>query len=513
MADANQDPSAQSAERKAMQAAWSLISDVLAGITRIRSKSQTYLPKYEDEGQGEYSRRLTTAPWRPEFSDALQGLASKPFSKDVGLKDGASERMKALTEDIDGRGNSLTAFAAETFRKAIAKGVHLILVDYPAMHRDEDGETVRPLSKAEEDAIGARPYWIQVQADDIVALYTRWDAGREIIDHLRIRECSVVREGFGEKTIERIRVYEPGVWEVYEKNETTKRWDRTSNGTISRGSKQVASVPAVLFFTGERLGELQVKPPLEELAHVQIELYQALSRQDEILTFASSPMLTANGMAQPLNQQNEPITVTVGPKSILFAPPGGDSGTPSWDYINPDAANIEQVRGHTQSIIADMRRLGMQPLTPQSGNPTATGQSIDAAKAHSAVQAWALGLKDAIEQAFVITAEWVNEEPTVEVHVSTDFSVVPFAQAPLQALKDARAARDISRPTYLDGLRRFDVLPQDFDQEADEQELAEEQQGLEPEEPIDPRTGQPLDPSGQGDDALSSLFDPSLLDA
>lgn len=513
MADESPDPSAQSAERKAMQNAWSLISDVLAGIARIRSCAQTYLPKYEDEGEKEYQRRLRTAPWRPEFADALQGLASKPFSKDVALKDGASDRMKDLAEDIDGRGNSLTAFSAETFRKGIAKGLHLVLVDYPAMHQGDEAEPARPLTKAEEAASGARPYWIQVQADDIVALYTRWDGGREIIDHLRIRECAVVRDGFAEKTIERIRVYEPGVWEVWEKDETTKRWERKSNGVIARGSTKASSVPAVLFFTGERLGEMQVKPPLEELAQCQIELYQALSRQDEILTFASSPMLTANGMAQPTDSNGAPVTVTVGPKSVLFAPPGAEGSTPSWDYISPDAANIEQVRGHVTSIISDMRRLGLQPLTPQSGNPTATGQSIEAAKSHSAVQAWALGLKDMIEQAFVITAEWLNEDTTVEAQISTDFSVVPFAQAPLQALATARAVRDISRPTYLDGLRRFDVLPQDFDQEADDQLLAEEQRGLEPEEPIDPRTGQPLDLSGEGDDALSNLFDPSLLDA
>ena len=120
---------------------------------------------------------------------------------------------------------------------------------------------------------------------------------------------------------------------------------------------------------------------------------------------------------------------------------------------------------------------------------TATGESIGAARAHSALQAWAIGLKDAFEQAYVFTAEWLGEEANVEVTVSTDFSVVPFAQAPLTALKDARTAKDISQRTYWDGLRRFDVLPQDFDPEAEEGKLAEELEGLEPEEAIDPRGG------------------------
>lgn len=490
MAEDKPNPSARSGERQAMDAAWTLISDVLAGAVAIREKGETYLPKYEGESVTEYGRRKKTAPWRPEFADALRALASKPFAKDVGFTGDPVPRVKDLAEDIDGRGNSQTAFAREAFGKGIAKGLHVILVDYPAMHgATADGEApARALTVAEERAAGARPYWLHVEADDILALYTRWEGGREIIEHLRFRECAVERDGFGERKVERVRVYEPGRWAVWEEDAKTKAWAETGHGTIARGGANTSSVPAVLFFTGERLGEMRVRPPLADLAQLQIELYQALSRQDEVLTFASSPMLTANGLAPP--QDGEPIAV--GPKTILYAPGTGEGANPSWDYINPNPANIEQIRSHATSIVTDMRRLGMQPLTPQSGTPTATGQSIEAAKAHSAVQAWALGLKDALEQAWVFTCEWLGEATEVEVAVSTDFSVVPFAQAPLTALKDARAAKDISQRTFWDGLKRFDVLPADFDAEKEEETLALEAEGLEGDDDIDPRTGRPL---------------------
>ena len=134
----------------------------------------------------------------------------------------------------------------------------------------------------------------------------------------------------------------------------------------------------------------------------------------------------------------------------------------------------------------------MQPLARGSGTESATRAAIEGAKAHSVVEAWALGLKDVLEQAFVFTCRWLREEPTVEVEVDTDFSVEPFAQAPLDALAKARAAKDISQRTYWSSLRRFDVLAPDFDADAEEKALAEETQGLEPEEPIDPITGQPL---------------------
>lgn len=482
-------PSKQSAERQAMDAPWTLIGDILDGADCVRSKT-AYLPKYEDEGQAEYDRRRKAAPWRPEFADALRSLASKPFDQDIGLKGDVSDRIKAIAEDIDGRGNSLTRYSAEGFEKAIAKGLHCILVDYPSMDP--------AATRAQEQEAGARPYWIHIEASDIVALYTSWVGGREIVEHFRYRETATVRDGFTESTVERIRIYEPGIWEVWEKAAGEKDWTQVDAGPINRSGK--TDVPLVMLFTGERLGEMKVRPPLAALAAMQIELLQALSRQDEVLTYAGSPMLAAEGMAAP----QDGSAIAVGPKRVMYAPPGGEGSTPKWSFIQPDAANIAEIRNHTKSIIDDMRRLGMQPLTQASGTPTATGQSIEAAKAHSAVEAWAMALKDALEQAFVYTCEWMGEDANVECIVSTDFDVVPFAQAPLTALAAARAAKDISQRTFWDGLRRFDVLPQDFDADTEEETLAEELQGLEPDEVIDPVTGAPIDD-------LASLFGPDVL--
>lgn len=432
-----------------MDAAWTLIAGILAGAEAVREAGPLYLPKYPEETESEYARRRAVSPWRPEFADALRFLASRPFSRDIGIQGDVSERLRALVEDIDGRGNSLTRFAAEAFEDAVAKGLHLILVDYPAMPPGA--------SRAEERARNARPYWVQIHPEDIVALHTDWVGGIETITHLRYRECVTRRDGFDEVEVERVRVYEPGLWQIYERG-PDRTYALVDEGPIARGRAGHAAIPVVPLFIGHRLGALRVRPPLLDLAHMQIELYQALSRQDEILTFAASPMLTANGLAPP----SDGGQIAVGPKSILYAPPG-DGANASWDYIAPDAANLAQIRAHVASVTADMRRLGMQPMMERTGNATATGRAIDAAQAHSAVQAWALCLKDALEQAFVLTAQALDLDATVECIVHTDFGALPYADAPLAALDQARARGDIARTTYWDALKRFCVLPADFD--------------------------------------------------
>ncbi len=466
------DPSTKSIDYLKMEEDWDRISDILEGLRAIQRKASSYLPKYDGEDDQEYKRRVVSAPWRPIFSDIVNTISSKPFGKNVLLrnevdekisgeledKDNAtSKRRGGFVDDVDGRGNNLTVFSQAAFSKAVAKGGVGILVDYPAT------EIARTL--AEQKNAGDRPYWLAIDLSSIRACRVAFVDGKESVVHVRITECETIYEDFKETQVDRIRILEPDHWELWEHQRVKnsqgvfeKIWVEIENGDIIRAGKTPKVVPLVLYFTGDRDGVYAVKPSLAELSHMQIELYRALSREDEVLTFAGSPMLKAKGMAKGDE------TISVGPKKVLYAPSTGEPGTaPDWDFIQPDAANIKEVREKVESIIDEMRRLGMQPLTIQTGSPTATGQNIDAARAHSSVKSWALAFNDAIEQAFVFTTEWMGISDTVQTKVSTDFWVQQYAQAPLDALNKARDRGDISRTTYWEGLRRFDVLEEGFD--------------------------------------------------
>ena len=508
------DPSQESTECRAMKGDIERIADIMDGLDAIRMKKNAYLPRYEGEGVAQYDRRARSAPWRPEFEDALRTLASKPFGKPIAIKnpenvdvkivgvldEPTKTRSNGLVDDIDGRGNNLTVFAHEWFGKGIAFGLHAILVDYPDMSpgdqivSGDEGTSAAPArTVADEQAAALRPYWVHIQAKDLIALYTEVVNGKETVVHMRFRETVVTRNGFAEKTAQRIRVFEPGIWQLWEQQNQSAPgksgtiWSKIEEGQIRRGPQGKTDIPVVLFYTGERVGEMQVRPPLAQLAHMQIELFRALSREEEILTFAGSPMLKGVGLGPP----KDGSSIAVGPGIVLWAPAGNGVAT-DWAFIQPDAANIQEVRSKVASIQDDMRRIGMMPMTQPSGNPTATGQSIDAAKAHSAVKAWALGLNDAIEQAMKFTAEWLGIDDAIKTEISTDFSV-GNPQFPLTALAAARVARDISQGTFWAGLQRYDVLPADFDPEREAVALGEEQQGLEPDGGMfDPITGQPL---------------------
>ena len=156
---------------------------------------------------------------------------------------------------------------------------------------------------------------------------------------MRYSSTHVVRDGFSETTVDQITVLEPGTAEVFERTATDGSWISRGVQAVNRGGKY-DSVPVVLFRTGTRQGPLAVIPPLRDLAHLQIELYRALSRKEEILTYAGAPMLAANGMTPPTSGES----IEVGPRSVLFAPPIGDGVRPHWEFVQPAAANITEIR-------------------------------------------------------------------------------------------------------------------------------------------------------------------------
>jgi hypothetical protein len=110
------------------------------------------------------------------------------------------------------------------------------------------------------------------------------------------------------------------------------------------------------------------------------------------------------------------------------------------------------------------------------------------------VQAWAIRFRDVIEQAFVVTAEWVNRTDPPDVYVHTDFNVGLLDTAGFAQLMTMRANKDISREAIVNAAVRYGYLDDNFDPDEDEQALAEEQANaqLQAEQTINPITGQPL---------------------
>jgi hypothetical protein len=467
-------PSTPSLAHQRLSEAWEMIEAIMEGAEKIREKGQKFLIKFPAEEDDEYQRRLQSAPWRPEFKDCIKTLSAKPFTKEVTLADDASDKMKNFAEDVDGRGNNLHVFAKDMFEGAVPMGAHGLLVDYPS------GQGARTV--AEERALGLRPYWVSIDADDILEISTEQRGGKRVVTRLRIKESRIERDGFAQKKVPLIREIRAlggkgvsGEWTVW-REEKKAGFEKSEWVVDNEGTMSLDEVPFVFYTTNDLEGDQYVCPPLLDVADMQIELYNAMSKKEQAFTVTASPMLTANGMAPPDSGKIE-----TGPGRVLYAP-GAEGINTSWGYIQPNAANLKEIREDLREIIEDIRRLGMQPMTTAAGNTPALAFAFDGEKSLTILQAWALGLKDALEQAFVFTARWQNEAPETapSVMIHTDWTIGLYGNTELQELNKARFEGQITRKTYLEEMQRRGVLGPQVDIEQEMKDLDAEAPPFDP---------------------------------
>jgi hypothetical protein len=178
-------------------------------------------------------------------------------------------------------------------------------------------------------------------------------------------------------------------------------------------------------------------------------------------------MLAGNGVMPDTDGAGNPKTVPVGPMAVLYAPPGADGGHGQWEFITPQAETLRFLADDIEKTIQQLRELGRQPLTAQSGNLTKITTAVAAAKGNSAVQVWALGLKDALEQALKLTAQWLATDEEPEVSIYTDFGVDAMADVAPEILLKTRQNGDISGTTLRAELKRYGILSAEFDEESE----------------------------------------------
>lgn len=493
-------PADPSGDYKAMLDYWRTVSDLYHGADAVRAAGPRYLPKLENESEKQYADRVRWARYTNVYGDILNTLAVKPFVDEVSVND-ATPSVVSLVEDIDGQGNNLHNFAADYFKSAINWAVDWIYIDYTktsAMTVDANGN-MRRKSVAEERQTGARPYWVRVPALEMIAVYSAVIGGVEIFVHCRMRECFTERDGWEEKEIIQIREinrepirdaedniidFEPATWRIYRESSTTaNQWEVVEEGTIDIGI-----IPIVPLVIGERVGNSwRIIGEMKDCADLQIDLYQQEASLQNARLLTAFPMLSANGVRPELDPKTKrPVPVPVGPRTVLYAPSEGNGPPGSWQYVEVAATSLQFLQSQIKETVQELRELGKQPLTAQTGNLTTITTAFAAQKGNSAVKRWALALKDALEQAFVITALWLNEAQEPTVGVFTDFESGIGEDDGFTDLLSMRKDGDLSQETLWEEASRRGRLGDDFTVERERDRLRKEaQEAVEEDDEID----------------------------
>lgn len=470
-------PATPSAAYKHMEPDWDMITRLLGGTKAMREAGETYLPKHKREYADDYEERLNTNVLANFFEWTLDSLVSKPFAENPKF-DKVPPEIEGYMDDIDLQGNDIVVFLRSWFREGYAKAFSHVLIDFPRVIPREDGQ---PRTLEDDRKEGLRPYWVHVCPENVLFAHSEMINGVEVLTHVRILEEETTVVEWEEVTTQRIRVLRPGSVELYVKKD--KKWELEDEWDTG-----LDFIPLVTFYSNGRESVLKAKPPLLDLAYMNVTHWQSSSDQRNCLTVARFPLLAGSGVSS-----EDADALVVGPNRLLTttAPEG------KFYYVEHTGAALEAGQKDLEALEAQMAGYGATFLKEQPGAQTATARALDSAEAISPLKATTLVFADAVEQALDMTAAWIRQESGGEVAFNTEFGLTLGDQTGLDTLFKTRQQKDISRKSYLNELKRRALLSGEFDINDDQNELDEEAANGLPELDLDP--AQPKeDPDDEG---------------
>ncbi len=423
-----------------MQADLELVDTLTGGTDAMRAAGQRYLPREPRESMEAYRNRLSRSVLYNAFADTVQKLVGKPFSKPVVVAADTLEPIKGWCENIDLSGSNVTTFCREVFELGLTDGLTHLLVDFP---RNPTGQTL-----ADEQKTKARPYIVPIKAINLIAWRSELINGVRTLTQVRIRENAVEADStWGEKIVQRIRVLYPDRFELYEKQK--KDWVIVDQGDISLGR-----VPLVTFYTG-KIGFMSAKPPLLDLAHLNVQHWQSSSDQQHILHFIRFPLLHGAGFNQ---DQKE---IEVGPNRMILS----EDPLAKLTYVEHTGAAVNSGRQSLKDLEDKMDGMGAHLLSHRSGDATATAAALDTSKTNASLHDMVRRLENAMSEAFGLMALWskLDAEHAGSIDINEDFGLSIISGKDEDTLLKSRLAGELSRETYLNELKRRSVLRDDID--------------------------------------------------
>jgi hypothetical protein len=274
------------------------------------------------------------------------------------------------------------------------------------------------------------------------------DGGK--LQQLRLREWVQEDDGrFGTKTVQQIRVLEPGKWEVWrQKAANSTGWELHESGTTS-----LDVIPFGACYSG-REATLFSKPPMKEIAELNLQHYSLQAQLLNALAVAAQPILVLKGW----DDQSPEVNVSVA--NAIAMPPEG-----AVEYCEPASQSFDSIQQELDSLAEQMKQLGIATLSQEKTfQESGTAKAIDRIDTNSLL---AVVSKD-LEQTLQMCVDWVSEYSGQEapvVVISRDFNADPMDGTAMTAVNTLFVSGLIDQRTALMMLQRGEVFGDDFDVE------------------------------------------------
>ena len=410
----------------AQESHWILIEDLMGGTYGMRKKHRRYLPQEPRELDESYDNRLARSVCPPYYQRLERMLAGMLTRKPVRLED-TSDSITEQLFDVDMQGNDLNVWTYETARKLVRYGHVGTLVDAPTD--------------------GGRPYWCTYTPRQILGWRTEAKDGQQSLSMLRLSETVTVPDGeYGEKAVQQIRLLTPGGYQLHQKGDDGE-FRITDEGTTS-----LSEIPFSVAYSN-RVGYLESRPPLEDIAELNLKVYQVQSDLDNQLHISAVPMLAFFGFPSAAEE------VSAGPGEAIAFPAEGKA-----EYIEPKGTSFDYQFRRLEQIAAQINELGLSAVLGQKlSAETAEAKRIDRSQGDSTMMVIAQNVQDMIDNCLQYHAQYLGQAAAAgSCFVNRDFIGARLEPQEIQSLLQLYTAGTITQETLLRQLSDGEVLGDDF---------------------------------------------------
>ena len=438
-----------------MMKGWEIMRAVTEGTEYLRENSEAFLPLEPREDYDAYLARVNRAVFSPFTQRLIRAATGLVLRKPIALI-GDPYWTEMFKMDVDGCKSDLDEYARRLLMCSLTYGQSHILVDYPAPSG--------AVSLAEERQQNRRPYWIEVDPTNIYGWRLDRESNYGNLIQVRIAEKAVLPDGdFGEKIYDQVRVIEPGRYRVFRKRETVEDLYEDDGGGYAgsmsspegakdyelaeSGEFSLGEVPLVSIYSG-KVENLVSKPPLLDIAYLNLAHFQRQADLIHSLHVASQPMLVMEGY----DDQTKDLAISV--NYAMATQPGNKVY-----YVEPASSAFDAQSAEIKELQMQMATLGISTLSQQKFvAESADARRLDRVDTNSMLAMVSMELEQKLQKAFNLSAEYVGIDAP-EVKISRDFDIERLIGQDITALTSLFDQQVIDREEFRDILVQGEVLP------------------------------------------------------
>ena len=438
-----------------MMKGWEIMKAVTEGTEYLRENSEAFLPLEPREDYTAYMARVNRAVFSPFTQRLVRAATGLVLRKPITLT-GDPYWTEMFKMDVDGCKSDLDEYARRILMCSLTYGQSHILVDYPAPSG--------AVSLAEERAQDRRPYWIEIDPNNLYGWRLDRESNYGNLVQVRLAEKAVLPDGdFGEKVFEQVRVIEPGKYRVFRKtdqidemydladNSYAGEFDAQTTGEeykeVESGEFSLGEIPLVTIYSG-KTENLVSKPPLLDIAYLNLAHFQRQADLIHSLHVASQPMLVMEGY----DDQTKDLAISV--NYAMATQPGNKVY-----YVEPASSAFDAQSAEIKELQMQMATLGISTLSQQKFvAESADARRLDRVDTNSMLAMVSMELEQKLQKAFNLSAQYVGIEPP-EVKISRDFDIERLIGQDITALTSLFDQQVIDREEFRDILVQGEVLP------------------------------------------------------